>query len=108
MARQEGTDEGACSEEGAARELWLQQVSCDRLSMARQEGAGEGACSEGGAARELWLQPCAEGELGAALYSNAAFAALKCMTLRTPDGHVGIAVVVRLRPRYNCLKKLWP
>ena len=56
--------------------------------------------------RELWLQPCADGELGAALYSNAAFAALKCMSPRIPDGHVGIAAVVRLRPRHNLLKVL--
>ena len=67
--------------------------------MARQEGAGEGACSEGGAARELWLQPCAHSELGAALYSNAAFAALKCTGSRTAD-RACIAAVVRLPPKH--------
>ena len=73
--------------------------------MARQEGGAEGACSDEGAVRELWLQPCADGELGAALYSNAAFAALKCTDSRNQD-HVCIAAVVRPRPRHSLAKEL--
>ena len=49
-------------------------------------------------ARNLWLQPCADAELGAALYSNVAFAALKCGGSRTVD-HVCLAAVVGVAPR---------
>ena len=48
-------------------------------------------------ARNLWLQPCADAELGAALYSNVAFAALKCGGSRTVD-HVCLAAVVGVTP----------
>ena len=77
---------------------------CDRLSTARQEGTGESACSKEGGVRELWLEPCADGELGAALYSNAAFAALKCTGSRNQDP-VCIAAVVRPRPRHDLLTR---
>lgn len=75
------------------------RVNCDRLSTARQDGTGESACSEEGAVPELWLQPCADGELGAALYCNAAFAALKCTGSRDLD-RTCIAAVVRPTPNY--------
>ena len=50
------------------------------------------------ATRELWLQPCADSELGAALHSNAAFAALKCGSAKTAD-RVCLAAVVGANPR---------
>ena len=61
---------------------------------------GQVAASRGDieVARNLWLQPCANPELGAALYSNVAFAALKCGGSRTVD-HVCLAAVVGVAPR---------
>ncbi len=49
--------------------------------------------------RDMWLVPCKDIELGAALHSNAAFAALKCGSARTAD-RVCLAAVVGAKPRH--------
>lgn len=68
---------------------------CHDLTVTMGQEAATGSDIE--VARNLWLQPCADSELGAALYSNVAFAALKCGGSRTVD-HVCLAAVVGAKP----------